>query len=168
MRWAAFTIAAAIATAAFAQSSETPLALGFHVSRDPISVSRVRVYDGDTFDVGNERFRIESIDTPELRRAHCPLERRRAEDAKIAAQAIFNNAERIIITPARGRRDRYARVVASISVDGRDFGERMIEEGHARPYRRPPGWNWCATPVAICVENSEACGRGSPANAGND
>lgn len=146
-----------------AQTQERPLALGFHVARDPVRLTNVRVHDGDTFDSGLERFRPDNLDTPELGdKAHCPLENQRAEQARDAARQIFANAQVVIATPTSNRRDRYSRVLARITVDGRDYGEMLQQMNLARPYRRPPGWNWCATPVVECVENSEACGRSRP------
>lgn len=140
-----------------------PLALGFHIQREPVTLTDVRVYDGDTFDVGLERFRPYNLDTPELGdKAHCDLEQERAEAARDFARELFANAQTITATPTDNRRDDYGRVLARITVDGQDYAEVLINRDLARPYRRPPGWNWCATPVVACEANSEACGRASP------
>lgn len=137
-----------------------PLALGFHIAQEPIEITVTSVYDGDTFDAGLERFRPDNLDTPELGdKAHCPLEQERGEAARDAAREILTGATRVVATPTDNRRDFYGRVLVRIDVDGRDFGELMQDRGLALPYRRRPGWNWCATPVAACEENSEACGR---------
>jgi endonuclease YncB( thermonuclease family) len=145
-----------------AEAPPPPLALGFHIARDPVELRDVRVYDGDTFDSGLERFRPDNLDTPELGdKAHCPLEQARAEQARDEARRIFAEAQTIIATPTDNRRDRYGRVLARITVDGRDYGEMLQEMDLARPYRRPPGWNWCATPVVECAANSDVCGRAS-------
>lgn len=138
-----------------------PLALGFRISRTPIVVTDIAVYDGDTFDVGNERFRPYNIDTPELgHRAHCQQEAVLAEQARAVAQEVFDAAATVTLTPTHNRRDPYGRVRVRVDVDGRDFAAIMQERGVAQAYLERPGWNWCTTPVSRCAENSAACGRG--------
>jgi endonuclease YncB( thermonuclease family) len=151
------------ATPAAASAEQArPVALGFHVALEPVELTGIEVYDGDTFDAGLERFRPDGIDTPELGdKAHCPLEQQRAEAARDLAISVFRGAQRVVATPTERRRDRYGRVVARIVVDGRDYNEIMLERDFARPYIRPPGWNWCATPIVECAANSDACGRAS-------
>lgn len=101
----------------------------------------VRVYDGDTFFVdlpdlhpviGDEiGIRVRGIDTPEIR-GSCDDERRRARSARDRAQEILRGAEVVILHEIE--RGRYFRIVATVLVDGRDLGEMLIAEGHARPY----------------------------------
>lgn len=112
----------------------------------PASVQSVnwRIIDGDTFedlDTG-VRYRLENIDTPETGpRASCAAERQLGNQATQQARALITNAESLDVR-STGRTDRYERVIAFISIDGRDLGELMIAEGLARPWRgrREP---WC-------------------------
>ncbi len=100
----------------------------------------VRVIDGDTVASDGVRYRIANIDTPEMA-ATCDAERVAAQRATNRAVALISAARRIEMRPT-GRVDRFGRTVAFISVDGADFGSRMIAAGLARPWRgrREP---WC-------------------------
>lgn len=96
------------------------------------------VVDGDTLWLGREKARIANIDTPELHSPKCPSERALA----IAAR---NRLHALLQTPFvvwRGSQDRYGRTLVRITVEGRDVGEVLVAEKHARPYRgkREP---WC-------------------------
>lgn len=107
-------------------------------------VKRLCVVDGDTVDDPETgiRYRLANIDCPETDdRARCYRERTRGEQAKGAAEIIFSAAQDIELRPT-GKIDRYGRTVAFIRVDGRDYGELMIEKGFAQPWngRRE---SWC-------------------------
>lgn len=104
----------------------------------------MRVVDGDTVDdpATGIRYRVANIDCPETdEKAKCYRERMRGEQAKGAAEMIFAAAYDIELRPT-GKTDRYGRTVAFIRVDGRDYGELMIEKGFAQPWagRRE---RWC-------------------------
>lgn len=103
---------------------------------------RTRVIDGDTLLLNGVTYRVANIDTPETGpRAQCDSERARADAATRHARALLARAN--VIAPEPQRLDRYGRVVALISLDGRDFGDLMMAAGHARPWRgrREP---WCS------------------------
>lgn len=108
----------------------------------PLEPHAIRVIDGDTFDAARVRYRIVNIDTPETGdRARCAAERRLGDRATHAARTLIRNAADIEIRPT-GRIDSYGRTIAFLSLDGRDFGEILVERGLARPWRgrREP---WC-------------------------
>lgn len=109
-----------------------------------------RVIDGDTLEnqTTGERIRLVNIDTPETGpRARCAAERQLGERATQRARSLIAAAARVEVART-GRTDRYQRTIAFIRVDGRDFGERMIAEGLARPWRgrREP---WCNADGAL-------------------
>lgn len=98
------------------------------------------VYDGDTpvctivlpFGTGlvNSRVRVNGINSPEL---HTPDGDAAAEFAKTLVQP----GDTVTLTSPGplGRRDNYGRVLASITLpDGRDWGQVMVENGHATTY----------------------------------
>ena len=86
--------------------------------------------DGDTIAIGEERIRIENIDTPETGgRAACAEERRLASAATRQARAYFSEAGSISIR--RSGVDRYGRTLATVRLDGRDYGRLMIADGLA-------------------------------------
>jgi micrococcal nuclease len=105
---------------------------------------RIRVIDGDTMEDLNAEvtYRVVNIDTPETGpRARCAAERALGNRATEEARALVINASSVEMRPT-GRVDRYGRTIAFVMIDGRDFGETLIAEGLARPWRgrREP---WC-------------------------
>lgn len=104
-----------------------------------------RVADGDTVTIEGERIRIANIDTPEIHHAKCDAERRLALVAKRRLQSLLGSGHIDIARgdPVDGRqRDRYGRTLATITVDGRDVGDILVDEGLARQWtgHRAP---WC-------------------------
>ncbi len=101
------------------------------------------VIDGDTLRDGEERYRVENIDAPERgQRAECLEERALAEAARAYVGAWIAAAVQVEVEPS-GRRDRYGRVVARVSIDGVDLGERLMARGLAQPWRGRKA-NFCA------------------------
>lgn len=102
--------------------------------------------DGDTIVIRDGRHvRIANIDTPEIHHAKCDAEKRLGVVARRRMAGLLAGG-RVVIHPGDpldGRlKDRYGRTLATITVDGDDVGEIMIEEGLARRWdgqRRP----WC-------------------------
>lgn len=100
-----------------------------------LTLAQPSVVDGDTLRDGGERYRVENIDAPERgARARCESERRLAETARSYLIDWVAHARRVEATPV-GRRDRYGRVVARISIDGIDLGERLMARGLAQRWR---------------------------------
>lgn len=99
--------------------------------------------DGDTLAAGEEIIRILNIDAPETRDAKCDAERRLGHVAKRRLQELLDAGD-VIVTRGDGNRmtDKYGRTLARVSAQGRDVGERLVDEELARPWtghRRP----WC-------------------------
>ncbi len=98
-------------------------------------LSQPLVIDGDTLRDGDERYRVENIDAPERGgRAGCVAERELAEAARDYLRTWVSSARVVEAAPV-GRRDRYGRIVARISIDGVDLGERLMARGLAQPWR---------------------------------
>lgn len=118
-----------------------------------------RVYDGDTLyiaaelrlEAGEPRLsvlldssvgvRVEGIDTPELR-GQCERERLLARRARDYVQALVAAAGGVVRLSGVKLGKYAGRVVARVSVGGRDLAEALVAAGHARVYegRRLP---WC-------------------------
>ncbi|MGA0532440.1 thermonuclease family protein [Hansschlegelia sp. KR7-227] len=129
-------------------------------SRAVSASASARVIDGDTIDVGGERIRLRStrgpIDAPELRDAKCPLELFKAEAARDRLKAILGEElacnDRGVafcrgLDVRRDGADRYGRTVAIIYYGGRDVGDQLVLEGHAKPWprlSRADRPQWCA------------------------
>lgn len=106
-----------------------------------------RVIDGDTFVVaGGDRIRVRNFDTPELRRYRCASERRRAVEARTAAEALLENR---LVTLAITDRDRYGRIIADVTLHldavRVDFVVAMTARGHGARWRygAEPKPDWC-------------------------
>lgn len=95
------------------------------------------VVDGDTFWLAGEKVRIANIDTPEIH-GQCDRERDLARQARERLAALMDGT----IALHRQGRDRYGRVLARVTAQGRDVGAVLIAEGLAREWkgRRLP---WC-------------------------
>lgn len=105
----------------------------------PISadvIGRVRVVDGDTFDIAGIRVRLHGIDAPEHKQV-CETE----QGANWACGAWVSARVAEMYGGKRARcnvvdRDSYGRVVARCEIGGRDVGQRLVSEGLAFAYRK--------------------------------
>lgn len=107
---------------------------------------RVSWADGDSGWINGTAFRLYGVDAPESSpaRAKCESERRRALDAKKAAQALTAGAE-IRVRHIYGE-DKYGRELVDISADGRDVASALIGNGHLKYWRYSAGQKkpvWC-------------------------
>ena len=97
---------------------------------------KVRVIDGDTFDVAAQRVRIFGIDAPESKQS-CETEQGTtwACGAWVSAQvAALYDGKRAICREED--RDRYDRIVARCEIAGRDVGQQLVSSGLAFAYRK--------------------------------
>lgn len=101
----------------------------------------VRVVDGDTVHPGFWTYRLDGLDTPEIRGAKCPSEREAAHRAQERLRDL-TDGHPVRLRPS-GRRDRYGRWLAMLEADGRDVGSILILEGLARPYKGGARGDWC-------------------------
>jgi endonuclease YncB( thermonuclease family) len=110
----------------------------------PNQFGQIDVIDGDTVRFNGTTYRLAGIDTPERgNRARSDDERRRAEAAtkRLRALVASGNAQLTRVPCAcrpglEGTHDcNYGRLCGSLSIGGRDAGNILISEGHARPYR---------------------------------
>lgn len=58
--------------------------------------------------------------------------------ADAAKQLLEGRTVQISADPAEGERDRYDRLLGYVDVEGNDFAQVMLTEGHARLYRGSP------------------------------
>lgn len=99
-------------------------------------MGRVRVIDGDTFDVAGVRVRLHGIDAPEDKQT-CQTE----QGTSWACGAWVTSTVGTLYDGKRARCrevdvDRYGRVVARCSIDGRDVGQQLVSRGLAFAYRK--------------------------------
>jgi endonuclease YncB( thermonuclease family) len=99
------------------------------------------VVDGDTIWLGGEKIRVADIDAPETHPSRCSEEARLGEAATQRLRQLLNNGA-ITLAPIDRDVDRYGRKLRIVLVDGRSVGDRLVDEGLARPYGRG-GRPWC-------------------------
>jgi micrococcal nuclease len=134
-RWPTLNVAHGLGTDILFRAAESDLAQW-------IPGLRWVAIDGDTMEVpGRGRIRLLGIDTPELHPCNCALECDLGNRAKRRAQELLNSGPRSF-SPS-GERDRYGRILADITVDGRDLAAVLIREGLGRPYSGGKRRAWC-------------------------
>jgi endonuclease YncB( thermonuclease family) len=107
------------------------------------------VVDGDTFVVTVEEWpplfgreipvRVTGIDTPELR-GRCQKEIDLANRAKGYTTNFLKGSE---ITLSNLGRDKYFRILADVTVDGKDLAEWLLRNHLAVPYSGGEKQSWC-------------------------
>lgn len=109
-------------------------------SAEPSGGEVVRVVDGDTLIVriggDEERVRLLGVDTPEAARDGSPAEcGADAASANLARLARAGARARVVTDPGTGDvRDRYDRLLAFVSVGGRDLGLAQVRRGWAEVF----------------------------------
>lgn len=99
------------------------------------------VVDGDTFWMQGERIRLADIDAPETHPPRCAREARLGKAATRRLQVLLSEGPVTLQSPGRDT-DRYGRKLRIATRGGVSIGERLVDEGLARPWegRRRP---WC-------------------------
>ena len=101
-----------------------------------------RVVDGDTIELQDRRLvRYIGVDAPEVRRREGY--RWVFDPEPFGVTAMEENrrlveGKRVTLAYDVEHRDRYGRLLAYVSVEGRMVNEQLVAEGHARPLRIPP------------------------------
>lgn len=122
----------------------TFVSIGYSVEENYGSVTVdkiVSVYDGDTFTVDINKYpsiigkkmhiRIYGIDTPEMKDDN-PVVKQKAKSAKDFATKKLTKAKVVVLKNLM--RDKYFRVLATVTADGEDVGQSLINAGYAKPY----------------------------------
>ncbi len=96
----------------------------------PAMASTVNIrscYDGDTCrTTAGERIRLACIDAPERGRAG-------SYAASLALRGMVQGKQ---VGIRRITSDRYGRTVAELTANGKNVGESLVDQGHARIYQR--------------------------------
>jgi endonuclease YncB( thermonuclease family) len=99
---------------------------------DPVHLS-----DGDSFRLGDRRYRLQGIDAPELHQ-ECKDHDGRAWPCGMRARSELR---RLIGTHPleckAATTDRFGRIVATCKAGGRDLAEEMVRSGYATVFARP-------------------------------
>jgi len=130
-----------LAAPAGAEPPADPEAANFGLCKGP--GRRDCVVDGDTFWYGGAKIRIADINTPETSQPACPREAALGREAAARLQALLN-AGPFTLAPGTGSRDRdrYGRLLRTVTRGGESLGARLVREGLAEPWQGRRG-SWC-------------------------
>lgn len=103
-----------------------------------VRVTVTATIDGDTFradvDGKQERIRVLGINAPEVRHGSSP-EQCGGEAARTALdRMIWRHTVTLSTDPGSARVDQYGRLLRYVTLDGRDVGLAMIQQGRASEY----------------------------------
>ena len=91
----------------------------------------LRVYDGDTLEVGPLILRLHGIDSPEARQPCARPDGGTWPCGKAATDRLVALLDHAVLTCEALDRDAYGRIVARCAADGVDIGATMVAEGLA-------------------------------------
>ncbi|MEY8831407.1 thermonuclease family protein [Sedimentitalea sp. XS_ASV28] len=97
---------------------------------------RIRVIDGDTWDVGGERVRLFAIDAPEADQTCQTPEGAVWRCGQWVSQQVKARYDGRQARCTTIDTDRYGRAVARCTVGGRDVGRALVSDGLAFAYRK--------------------------------
>lgn len=133
-----------------------------------------RVIDGDTVRVESRGFettvRLIGIDTPETRKPGAPVQCFGPEASRRAQTLLSGKRVRLLGDPTQDTRDRFARLLAYVYVDGatRSVNAQLVEEGFAKVYVYRPSRPFRHTTAFLAAESRARTGRrglwGPPCN----
>jgi endonuclease YncB( thermonuclease family) len=120
-------------------------ALAGPISAEPISPDQIRVIDGDTLRLNNEKpnVRLVGFNAPETRRAKCDAERELGGRATRRVRDLVRDQplefERVACSCPAGKEGtrfcNWGRSCGTLKAGGKDIGEILIAEGLAVPFK---------------------------------
>ena len=112
--------------------------------------------DADTFDITTKpfkgwqvplRIRLRNVNTPEVRTPKCAYEKELANKATAFVKSVLSKPGAVIELTSLGGFDDYNRYLATVTVDGHDLGEMLVDAGLARvwtvDYQGQTKMYWC-------------------------
>jgi endonuclease YncB( thermonuclease family) len=102
----------------------------------PLTAQTAKVIDGDTLHVGDEKIRLFGIDAPEKGQTCTGPDGKAWACGLWAAEQLQEKLEGGSLTCRGQDRDRYGRLLATCTVDGRDVAKDLVEEGAVLAFRR--------------------------------
>src|SRR5688500_1361096 len=99
------------------------------------------VVDGDTFWYRGAKIRVADINTPEVSRPACPREAALGEAATLRLAELLN-AGPFTLAAWTPDRDRYGRLLRTVTRHGESLGAELVREGLAETWQGRRG-SWC-------------------------
>jgi endonuclease YncB( thermonuclease family) len=97
---------------------------------------RASVIDGDTLEVNGISIRLDQIDAPEIRQTCTTHLGKRWPCGEEAAEALYQRVRQRVVHCVSVDLDRYGRTIGRCTLDGRDLGAWMVQQGWALAFRR--------------------------------
>jgi len=107
----------------------------FFLTYNDVKSYEIKIIDGDTIHLNNEKIRFTGIDTPELKQTckknseiiYCGIE---------AKQLLINKIGKDKVICVREGKDRYKRTLAECFVNDISLSRFLVREGYAFAYRK--------------------------------
>ena len=107
----------------------------FFLTYNDVKSYEIKIIDGDTIHLNNEKIRFTGIDTPELKQTcnkdneiiYCGIE---------ARQLLIDKIDKNKVTCVREGKDRYKRTLAECFVNDLSLSRYLVREGYAFAYRK--------------------------------
>ena len=107
----------------------------------PVRSGDIYMIDGDTADIGDQRYRLVGYHTPETYKPRCDYEKALGTEATRRARELVRMAGSVEIVELSGR-DKYGLGLARMFICGDDIENILVSEGLARRYQGGRRSSW--------------------------
>ena len=107
----------------------------FFVTYFDVKSSEIKVIDGDTIHLKNEKIRFSGIDTPEIKQV-CNRNGKVIKCGIEAKELLTNKISNNKVKCVKEGVDRYKRILAECFVNNQSLSKYLVREGYAFAYRK--------------------------------
>ena len=107
----------------------------FSITYFDVKSSEIKIIDGDTIYLNNEKIRFSGIDTPEIKQI-CNKNNEVIECGIQAKQLLINKIGENKVKCVKEGVDRYKRILAECFVNNQSLSKLLVREGFAFAYRK--------------------------------
>ena len=107
----------------------------FFLTYNDVKSYEIKIIDGDTIHLNNEKIRFTGIDTPELKQT-CNKNSEIIYCGIKAKQLLIDKIGKNKVTCIRERKDQYKRTLAECFVNDLSLSRFLVREGYAFAYRK--------------------------------
>ena len=107
----------------------------FFLTYNDVKSYEIKIIDGDTIHLNNEKIRFTGIDTPELKQT-CKKNSEIIYCGIVARQLLIDKIGKDKVICVREGKDRYKRTLAECFVNDLSLSRYLVREGYAFAYRK--------------------------------
>jgi endonuclease YncB( thermonuclease family) len=107
----------------------------FFLTYNDVKSYEIKIIDGDTIHLNNEKIRFTGIDTPELKQT-CKKNSEIIYCGIVARQLLIDKIGKDKVICVREGKDRYKRTLAECFVNDLSLSKYLVREGYAFAYRK--------------------------------